>query len=114
MSRRNHEQIDHSSDEAEEEHERVEGEVDSGASSEEEGEDLLEDAERDYQSIEVQLLLCRNWIDMRTKESITKSMTSILRPAERLKKSWPKMTLKVWKISKLKPICRSRTINKQS
>lgn len=114
MSRRNHEQIDHSSDEAEEEHERVEVEVDSGVSSEEEGEDLLEDAERDYQSIEVQLLLCRNWIDMRTKELITKSTTSILKPAGQRKKSWPKMTLKVWKISKLKPICSRTTINKQS
>lgn len=114
MSRRNHEQIDHSSDEAEEEHERVELEVGSGASSEEEGEDLLDDAERDYQSIEVQLLLCRNWIGMRMKESIMKSMISILRPAGQLKKSWPKMTLKVWKISKLKPICSRTMKNKPS
>lgn len=112
MSRRNHEQIDHSSDEAEEEHEQVEVEVDAGASSEEEGEDLLEDAERDYQSIEVKLLLDRNWIAMRTKGSTTKSTTSILKHAGRLKKSWPKMTSKAGRISKLKPICSRTTTNK--
>lgn len=116
MSRRNHEQIDHSSDEAEEEHEQVEVEVevDSGASSEEEGEDLLEDAERDYQSIEVTLLLDRNWIAMRMKESITKSTTSTLKPAGQQKNSWPKMTSKMGKISKLKPICSRATINKMT
>lgn len=113
MSRRNHEQIDHSSYEAEEAHEEVEVEVEPGVSSEEEGEDLLEDAERDYQSIEVTLPLDRNWITMRIKESIMNSTTSTLKLAGQPKKSWPKMTFKADKISKLKPICRRATINKK-
>ena len=80
MSRRNHEQIQDSSEEAEEVKESVELEQPSEDPSEEEGEDLLEDAERDYQSIEVPPPTIRYLINMRRKGSMTRSM----RPTRRL------------------------------
>jgi hypothetical protein len=109
MSRRNHEQIQDSSQEAEEVEEHVELEEQPEDPSEEEGEDLLEDAERDYQSIEVLKLTIRYLIDMRTKELIRKSMKLTRRPEgllrrnckekKGMRKVWKLMLKLIWKIS---------------
>ena len=55
MSRRNAPQPNYSDDEAEEVHDRVEEEEEQPYFSEESGEDLIEDAERDYNAIPVPL-----------------------------------------------------------
>lgn len=69
MSRRNHEQIQQSSEEAEEVQEEIDPDPPSShPASESEGEDLIEDASKDYHPIDVTFHQLRNWTIMRIKE----------------------------------------------
>lgn len=56
--------------------------------SEEEGEDLIESAERDYEPMDVPLRLRRNWIAMSPKAQIATTFSSTLRRAARQRRLW--------------------------
>lgn len=88
MSRRNHQQIQDSSEEAEEANESLQLESPSQHPSEEEGEDLLEHPERDYQSIYVPPPPARYLTTTKGKASTMRTTTSTPRPVEPRKRSW--------------------------
>jgi hypothetical protein len=66
-------------------HEEIEQDEGPMDQSEEEGEDLVESAERDYQPMDVPLCLCRNSTTTNAKAQTSSTTTSTPRLAD-----WPK------------------------